>query len=188
MGTFHLPAELADALRGLSRAEGATLFMTLLAGFQALLARYAGTDDVLVGTPVAGRTRLETEGLIGFFVNTLVLRADLSADPDVRGPLAQARERMLEAQTHQDLPFERLVDELRVERSFGHTPLFQVMLTLADAGGEELRLGPVEVEPLATDTGATPFDLALVLAGEGAGCAAAWSSARSCGTRPRWTG
>ncbi|HEV2736864.1 MAG TPA: amino acid adenylation domain-containing protein [Longimicrobiaceae bacterium] len=166
---FHLSAELADALRELSRTEGATLFMTLLAGFQALLARYAGTDDVLVGTPVAGRTRLETEGLIGFFVNTLVLRADLSADPDVRGLVAQARERMLEAQTHQDLPFERLVDELRVERSFGHTPLFQVMFTLADLGGEALRLGEVEVEPLATETGATPFDLALVLSGEGGG-------------------
>ncbi len=166
---FHLPAELADALRALSRREGATLFMTLLAGFQALLARYAGTDDVLVGTPVAGRTRLETEGMIGFFVNTLVLRADLSADPTTRELLAQARERMLEAQTHQDLPFERLVDELRVERSLGHTPLFQVMFTLAELGGEPLRLGEVEVEPLATETGATPFDLALVLFGEDGG-------------------
>ena len=167
--TFHLSAELADALRELSRAEGATLFMTLLAGFQALLARYAGTDDVPVGTPVAGRTRLETEGLIGFFVNTLVLRADFGADPDVRGLLARTRERMLEAQTHQDLPFERLVDELRVERSFGHTPLFQAMFTLADLGGESLRLGEVEVEPLETGTGATPFDLALVVSGEGGG-------------------
>jgi amino acid adenylation domain-containing protein len=167
--TFHLSAELTDALRGLSRAEGATLFMTLLAGFQALLARYAGTDDVPVGTPVAGRTRLETEGLIGFFVNTLVLRADLSADPSVRALLAQVRERMLEAQTHQDLPFERLVDELRVERSFGHTPLFQAMFTLADLGGESLRLGEVEVEPLETGTGATPFDLALVVSTEGGG-------------------
>jgi amino acid adenylation domain-containing protein len=165
----HFPAELADALRALSRREGATPFMTLLAGFQALLARYAGTDDVLVGTPVAGRTRLETEAMIGFFVNTLVLRADLSADPTTRELLAQARERMLEAQTHQDVPFERLVDELRVERSLGHTPLFQVMFTLAEPGGEPLRLGEVEVEPLPTETGATPFDLALVLAGEDGG-------------------
>ncbi len=160
------PATTA-ALRALSRREGATLFMTLAAAFQALLSRYGGEEDVSVGTPVAGRTRLETEGLIGFFVNTLVLRADLSADPGARGLLAQTRERVLEAQAHQDLPFERLVEELGVERSLGHAPLFQAMLTLADPRPASLRLPGVEVEPLETGSGATPFDLSLVLRDEG---------------------
>ncbi len=160
---LRLDPALGRSLRALSREEGTTAFMTLLAGFQALLGRYAGTDDVSVGTPVAGRTRLETEGLIGFFVNTLVMRAEMGADLTARGLLSQARTRTLEAQAHQDLPFERLVDELKAGRAFGHTPLFQVMFTLADGGGEALRLGDVEVEPLETETGATPFDLALVL-------------------------
>ncbi|HEX7243109.1 MAG TPA: amino acid adenylation domain-containing protein, partial [Longimicrobiaceae bacterium] len=129
MRAVAFPAGLGAALRALGRRAGTTPFMTLLAGFQALLARWSGQDDVLVGTPVAGRTRAETEGLIGFFVNTLVVRTDLSDDPTGRELLARVRERMLEAQTHQDLPFERLVDELRIERSFSHTPLFQVMFT-----------------------------------------------------------
>ncbi|HEX7241984.1 MAG TPA: amino acid adenylation domain-containing protein, partial [Longimicrobiaceae bacterium] len=168
--TFTLPAELATSLRELGRAMGATPFMVLLAGFQALLARYSGEEDVSVGTPVAGRTRAETEGLIGFFVNTLVLRTDLSGGPTARELVARVRERVLEAQTHQDLPFERLVDELRVERSFSHTPLFQVMFTLESAGGElRLRLGGVEAEPLETGTGVSPFELSLVVADDGEG-------------------
>ncbi|HEX2094412.1 MAG TPA: amino acid adenylation domain-containing protein [Longimicrobiaceae bacterium] len=166
---LSLPAEVVDALRSLGRREGTTLFMTLLAGFQALLARYSGQGDVSVGIPVAGRTRVEVEGLIGFFVNTLVIRADLSDDPTVRELLSRGRERMLEAQTHQELPFERLVDELKVERSFSHTPLFQVMFTLADRGGATLRLGEVEVEEMRTGTGSSAFDLSLLLAEEDGG-------------------
>ncbi len=169
-----IPGALVEELRALSRAAGATLFMTALAGFQALLARWSGEDDVLVGTPVAGRRWAEVEGLIGFFVNTLVLRADLAGDPDARGFLAQARERMLEAQTHQDVPFERLVEELGVERSLGHTPLFQVMFSFVSATGrtgEEARLGGLVMEQLPADGGETPFDLGMVLLEEGEGLA-----------------
>ncbi|MEW5927432.1 MAG: non-ribosomal peptide synthase/polyketide synthase, partial [Gemmatimonadota bacterium] len=165
---FALPAETAAALRALAADEAATPFMALLAGFQALLARWSGQDDVVVGTPVAGRGRPETEELIGFFVNTLVLRAELAGETTGRGLLRQARERVLEAQAHGDLPFERLVEELAPGRGAGHTPLFQVMFTLETlrvASG--LRLGGVEVEPLPTDTATAKFDLALELVDEG---------------------
>ncbi|HEX7243234.1 MAG TPA: amino acid adenylation domain-containing protein, partial [Longimicrobiaceae bacterium] len=163
-----LPEPLATELRALARREGATLFMTTLAGFQALLGRYAGQDDVLVGTPAAGRDRVELEGLVGFFVNTLVLRADLSGDPAGRALLAQARERTLEAQAHADLPFERLVDALGVERSLSHTPLFQVMFSLvASRGRERLRLEGVEAETVRVTEGETPFDLSLVVVEQG---------------------
>ena len=104
--------------------------MTLLAAFQTLLHRYCGQDDIAVGTPIAGRTRQETEGLIGFFVNTLVLRADLSNNPTFKELLRQVRETTLEAYTHQDLPFEKLVEELHPERNPSISPLFQVMFVL----------------------------------------------------------
>ncbi|HEV2736827.1 MAG TPA: condensation domain-containing protein, partial [Longimicrobiaceae bacterium] len=167
---FRLPPGLAVELRDLSRGEGATLFMTLLAGWQALLGRYAAQEDVVVGTSVAGRTRTETEGLIGFFVNTLALRADLSGDPTWRELLRQVRETSLGAFDRQDLPFERLVDELGVERSLLHNPLFQVAFELAHPGGddERLRLGEVELEPFGGGQSAAKFDLELsVVDGEG---------------------
>ncbi|MEW5926225.1 MAG: amino acid adenylation domain-containing protein [Gemmatimonadota bacterium] len=173
---FALPAETAAALRALARREGATLFTVLLAGFQALLARYSGSEDVPVGTAVAGRTRLETEGLIGFFVNTLVLRGDLSGEPTGRAMVGQARERMLEAHVHQDLPFERLVEELRVERTRAHAPLFQAMLTFGPgAPGEGLRLGGVRAEVLAPRGTREKFDLTLGMGGEGDGLAGSLS-------------
>ncbi|HEX2190345.1 MAG TPA: amino acid adenylation domain-containing protein, partial [Longimicrobiaceae bacterium] len=161
---LELPDTTAAALRALARGEGATPYAVLLAGFAALLGRYADADDVPVGTAIAGRNRLETEPLVGFFVNTLVIRADLSGDPTARALVGQARERTLEAHAHQDLPFERLVDELRVERSRAHSPLFQAMFNFnaaAGGGGEGLRLGGVRVRPMGAAGGTEKFDLTL---------------------------
>ncbi len=130
MYTFTLSAELLAKLSMLSREEGSTLFMTLLAAFQTLLYRYSGQEDILVGSPVAGRNREEIESLIGFFINTLVLRTDMSGEPTFRDLLARVKETALEAYAHQDLPFEKLVDELALERSLSYSPLFQVMFVL----------------------------------------------------------
>ncbi|HEV2735038.1 MAG TPA: condensation domain-containing protein, partial [Longimicrobiaceae bacterium] len=166
---FSLPPGAAGELRALSRREGTTLFMTVLAGWQALLGRWAAQDDVVVGTPVAGRTRRELEGLIGFFVNMLVLRADLGGDPTWRGLLGRVRETALAAYSHQELPFERLVEELAVERSITHTPLFQAAFALshADRGGEAAPLGQVEMEPFRGGDGVAKFDLDLSVSDDG---------------------
>ncbi|HEX7242003.1 MAG TPA: amino acid adenylation domain-containing protein, partial [Longimicrobiaceae bacterium] len=162
---FALPAELSRELRALSRREGATLFMTLLAGWQVLLGRYAGQDDVVVGSPVAGRTREELEGLIGFFVNMLPLRGELGGGPTWRELLGRVREGALGAYAHQDLPFERLVEELATERSLTHTPLFQVVFALQRAGSpdERLSLGPVALEPFAAESTVAKFELDLAV-------------------------
>ncbi len=166
---FELAPEVVRALRPLARHEGATPFMVLLASWTALLARYVGEEDVLVGTPVAGRGRVEVEGLIGFFVNTLVIRADLSGRPGFLALLGRVRARVLEAHARQDLPFERLIDALGVERSQAHTPLFQAMLTLLDAPEGEVApaLAGVEVEKLPADGSTAKFDLTLSLTDTG---------------------
>jgi amino acid adenylation domain-containing protein len=135
---FRLSRETSNALRGLSRGEGVTLFMAVLAVFQTLLARVSNTGDVSVGTPIAGRGRLEIERLIGFFVNTLVLRGRLEDGPGFRDLLRRTREATLRAYEHQDLPFEKLVEELRPARSLAHTPLFQAMLVFQNASRESL--------------------------------------------------
>ncbi|HEX2092659.1 MAG TPA: amino acid adenylation domain-containing protein, partial [Longimicrobiaceae bacterium] len=162
-----VPAKITAALRALSRREGATPFMTLLSAWQLLLSRYAGQEDVLVGTPIAGRNRLETEGLIGFFVNTLVLRADLSGGPSFAELLRQARERTLGAYQHQEVPFEKLVEELGVERSLAHTPLFQVMFTLQNNERGALELGEAGLEGMGSGSTSVKFDLMLAMADEG---------------------
>jgi amino acid adenylation domain-containing protein/non-ribosomal peptide synthase protein (TIGR01720 family) len=148
--------------------------MVLLAGFQALLHRYTGRDDIWTGTPVANRNRLETEGLIGFFVNTLVLRTDLSRDPSFRTLLARVRETTLDAYDHQDLPFDRLVEELRPERSLAYQPLFQVLFVLQNAPRSAVSPSGLVLEALEAQTGTSRFDLVLSMEEGAQGLAAVW--------------
>jgi amino acid adenylation domain-containing protein len=161
--SFSVAPEITQALRALSRREGVTLYMTLLAAFQTLLHRYSGQEDILIGSPVAGRNRAETEHLIGFFVNTLVLRTDLSGDPSFSELLGRVREVCLGAYAHQDVPFEKLVEELRPERSLSHAPLFQVMFVLQNAPEEELRLGGLRLSTAGAHGGESKFDLTLAV-------------------------
>ncbi|HEX8391099.1 MAG TPA: amino acid adenylation domain-containing protein [Longimicrobium sp.] len=164
---FQIPAGVNARVQALAAAENATLFMAALAAFQSLLGRYARQDDVVVGTPVAGRTRPETEGLVGFFVNTLALRGDLSGDPSFRALLHRVRETTLESFAHQDLPFERLVDELRIERSTAYPPLFQVMFALQNAPGAAPVLPGVSVGFRGAEHHSAKFDLMLDLYEDG---------------------
>ncbi len=162
---LDLSAETSAGLLDAARREEATPFMVLLALFAALLGRHTRQDDLLVGTPIANRLRPEVEGLIGFFANTIVLRADLTGDPTFRELLGRVRESVLGAQAHQDLPFERLVEELRPERSLGHTPLFQAMLVLEnDAQGGAPELPGLSLSRLPVASGVTRTDLALIAA------------------------
>ncbi|HVG09770.1 MAG TPA: amino acid adenylation domain-containing protein, partial [Thermoanaerobaculia bacterium] len=161
----RLPAELVRQAEALGRSAGATLFMVLLAGFEALLARTSGQDDLAVGSPVAGRNRVEIEGLIGFFVNTLVLRGDLSHAPSLRELLGRVRETALAAWLHQDVPFEKLVEELAPERSLAHSPLFQVMFVLQNAPAERLELRDLRLRMLEGTATNAKFDLTLALEG-----------------------
>jgi amino acid adenylation domain-containing protein len=161
---LRLPAGLTRQVQALSRFEGATLFMVLLAGFQALLARTSGQEDLAVGSPVAGRNRMETEGLIGFFVNTLVLRGDLTHEPSFRELLGRTRETALAAYLHQDVPFEKLVEELAPERSLAQTPLFQVMLVLQNAPLGSLEIQDLRLRPLDAAGSVASFDLTVSFA------------------------
>ncbi|MGB9182076.1 MAG: amino acid adenylation domain-containing protein [Pyrinomonadaceae bacterium] len=158
---FSIEPELTVSLKALSQREGVTLFMTLLAAFQTLLARYTGQEDVAVGTPIANRTRSEVENLIGFFVNTLVLRTDLSGDPDFRELLHRVREVTLGAYAHQDVPFEKLVEELQPERDLRRSPLFQVMLILQNTPVETFELPGLSLHPIDVYSGTAKFDLVL---------------------------
>ncbi|HXO21370.1 MAG TPA: amino acid adenylation domain-containing protein, partial [Thermoanaerobaculia bacterium] len=160
---FQLSAGLTAALRDLCQRQGATLFMALLAAFQALLARYSRSADVVVGTPIANRTRAETEGLIGFFVNTLALRADLSGDPGFGALLARTKELTLAAYAHQDLPFEKLVEELKPERALSYSPLVQVMLILQNAPLPAPPAGELELSLFEVAGEGAKFDLTLAL-------------------------
>ena len=156
-----LSRPLLERLMELSQQEEATLFMTLLAGFQLLLSRYTGQDDIVVGSPIANRTRSELEGLIGFFVNSLPLRTDLSGDPSFRQLLGRVRQMALEAYDHQDLSFERLVEELQPRRSQDRNPVFQVMFTLQNAPRAPLRLPGITLRSLPRRAGTSKFDLTL---------------------------
>jgi pristinamycin I synthase-3/4 len=162
---FVLPGGLADALERLGRQRGATPFMVFLAAYETLLLRYTGQEDLLVGTPVANRNRSEVEGLIGLFVNTLVIRTGLTGDPAFASLLARVREAALGAFAHQDLPFERLVEELQPERSLSQAPLFQVMFILQNVSVPALDLGNAKAEPLELGGDVAKFDLTLSMAG-----------------------
>jgi len=156
-----LPKPLTNALKALGQQEGATLFMTLLAAFQVLLHRWTGQEDIVVGSVVAGRRKVELEKLIGFFVNTLVFRGDLKGNPTFRELLARVRETSLGALAHQDLPFDRLVKELRPDRTLSRNPLFQVMFVLQNAPMAPMELPRLSLEPIEVDTGTSKFDLTL---------------------------
>ncbi|BAZ25556.1 amino acid adenylation domain-containing protein [Kalymmatonema gypsitolerans NIES-4073] len=158
---FVLPQSLSQALHGLSRQEGVTLFMTLLAAFQTLLYRYSRQEDILVGSPIAGRNREEIEGLIGFFVNTLVLRTDMSGNPNFRELLQRVRSTAMSAYAHQDLPFEKLVEELQPERSLSYHPLFQVMFVLQNVPNQTLELPELSITAVDVDHLASQFDITL---------------------------
>ena len=165
-----LEKPIADGLQAIARQEGATLFMVALAAFKVLLYRYTGQESVVVGSPVANRNRAEIEGLVGFFVNTLALHTDMSGAPTFRQLLARVKEAALGAYDHQDVPFEKLVEELQPERSLNYNPIFQTLFTLEVAERTPLQLSEgVNGRPLEVDFGAAKFDLSLSLTAEASG-------------------
>lgn len=160
---FSFPKEFNENLQTFSRERGVTAFMTLLAGFQILLSRYSNQDDVVVGTPIANRNRAEIEEMIGFFTNTLVLRTQLSGEATFAEVLAQVKEMALGAYAHQDLPFEKLVEELQPERNLGQNPLFQVMFSYQNTPRRAFELGGLSVSLVDVGETASKFDLSLLL-------------------------
>ena len=172
--SWSLSKTLTEQLEALSRREGVTLYMTLLAAYVTLLYRYSGQDDILIGTPIANRNRAETEPLIGFFVNTLVLRTNVSGNPTFRELLKQVREVSLEGYLHQDLPFEKLVDELQPERSLSHHPLFQVMFIFNNAPMPELKLPGLTMSGMDFHSGISKFDTTLIMMNSESGLRGVW--------------
>ncbi|HEY7418361.1 MAG TPA: amino acid adenylation domain-containing protein, partial [Ktedonobacteraceae bacterium] len=160
---FTVSQAISHGLEDISRQEGCTLFQTLLAAFQVLLYRYTGQRDIIVGTPIANRGHVETEKLLGFFVNTLVLRCRLSDDPSFCDLLSQVREMTLDAYTHQDIPFEKLVDELQPQRDLSYTPLVQVLFSLQKAADTSLKSAHLTMYPLSINNKTTKFDFSLEL-------------------------
>ncbi|HKV36072.1 MAG TPA: amino acid adenylation domain-containing protein [Pyrinomonadaceae bacterium] len=176
-GARHLgliSTELAVALKELSSRHDATIYMTLLAAFKTLLHRYTGAEDVLVGSPIAGRTRAETEDLMGFFLNALPMRTDLSGDPAFTELLGRVRETTLGAYAHQDVPFEKLVEELRPERQITHTPFFRTWLVLQNAPMPRVELPGLSLSILQVDDGTSKFDLVLSMFETPEGLHATW--------------
>ncbi|WP_158517254.1 non-ribosomal peptide synthetase [Moorena producens] len=161
--SFELNSDLTAKLKTLSQQSGATLFMTLLAALTTLLYRYSGQEDVLVGTPIANRNHQELEPLIGFFVNTLVMRTRLESNPMFTELLTQVRQVALSAYANQDVPFEQLVDELQIERSLSHSPLFQVMFALQNAPMKPLSMPGLTIAPFPVENLRAKFDLTLML-------------------------
>jgi acyl carrier protein len=172
---FRLNGKLTAELKELSRRSGVTLFMTLLAGFEVLLWRLSGQEDICVGTAIANRTRRETEGVIGFFVNTLVLRVEVSGELRFRELLGRVREVCLGAYGHQEVPFERLVEELRPERSLSHSPLFQVAFGLDNTPRAELQLPGLKLSGMEMEDEVVRFDLTLWVNEEGEELSGRWT-------------
>ena len=164
---LEIPASLLRSLTRLGQSEGATLFMVLLAAFQTLLARYTGQTDGVVGAPIAGRSQAETEELIGCFINTLALRTDLSGAPTFREALRRVRRTCLEAYAHQDLPFDRLVEELGPERDLSRSPLVQALLVLQNAPRRDAAFFGLDCRVMEVETRTAKFDLTLSLSYEG---------------------
>jgi len=158
---FNVDDQLAEGLKALCKQQGVTLFMVLLAAWQTLLGRYSGQDELVVGADMANRNRAETEELIGFFVNMLVMRADLRGDPSFLALLEQVRASCLGAYAHQDLPFEKLVDELAPDRDLSHSPLFQVAFVLQNVPPPDQSIAGVRIKTVRVETKTTPFDLLL---------------------------
>jgi amino acid adenylation domain-containing protein len=155
--------DLTDKLNAFSRQNGATLFMTLLAGFQVLLSRYSLQDDIAVGTPIANRNRAELEEMIGFFANTLVMRAKISDETSFKELVAQVRETSLEAYAHQDVPFEKLVEELRPDRNLSQNPLFQVLFSLQNAPRQAFELSGLKLQLMDVGETTSKFDISAFL-------------------------
>ncbi len=167
----HVSGPVAEALLALGRREGASLFMVLLAAFKVLLHRLAGEEDIVIGSPIAGRGHRELEGLIGMFLNTLVLRTSLAGDPTVRELLTRVRETALDAYAHQDVPFEMLLDELKPERDLSRTPLFQVFFNMLNMPAGEIRLPDLTLEGMPSPDMPSKFDLTLYVQPMAAGIA-----------------
>jgi amino acid adenylation domain-containing protein len=161
--SLRLSQKLSRSLSELSQREGVTLFMTMLGAFQTLLFRYTGQEDIVVGTPIAGRNRVEIESLIGFFVNTLALRTNVSGNPTFRQLLGRVREVALGAYAHQDLPFEKLVEELNPERDVSRSPVFQVMFGMQNVPRGTLTPSGLTITRVPTASGTAKFDLTLLL-------------------------
>jgi hypothetical protein len=172
--TFTIPTELTGELKQLSQHEGTTLFMTLLAGFQILLAHQSGRRDIVVGTDLANRTRIETERLIGFFINLLPLRTTLSNDMKLRDLLDQVRETALGAYAHQELPFDKLVEEMRLERSSAYNPLVQVLFVMQNTPRSPLKLPGIEVRPFGMRIERSKFDFAIFMVETNDGLVGHW--------------
>ncbi|HEY8670309.1 MAG TPA: AMP-binding protein, partial [Terriglobales bacterium] len=158
-----LPKDLTDKLTAFSRQQGATLFMTLLAGFQLLLSRYSNQEDVVVGTPIASRNRAEIEEMIGFFANTLVLRTKFPEGSNFKDVLAQVKETALGAYAHQDVPFEKLVEDLRPDRDLSQNPLFQVMFSLQNAPRQAFELKGLKLSLMDMGEASAKFDISVFL-------------------------
>jgi hypothetical protein len=160
---FEIGEELSGRLRELSREESATIFMTLLAGFKALLQRYSGQAEIVVGADIANRNREETEGLIGFFVNMLVLKSELGGEMSFREVVRKVKEVSIEGYSYQDVPFEKIVEEIQPERGLDRSPMFQVVFVLQNTPMPKLQLPGLALTPVDAKIGGAPFDLIMMV-------------------------